>query len=220
MLTQTNRQAGIPVPLALKWVGIIGGVWAILVVLTATLAYLPGHPTFSPFTTYPSDIGDTAGWPQVLLNSGTLIAAPIRYLIVVLLVLRLRQLGAGRPFAVATLAVGLVSTSGSAIMAAVPFSVSPAAHKLGIPLYFLGVVVLQTLIGAREWAIRGIPRILPALSFLMVILYAIFAALMMLYEQGAVARCTPVVWEWLAVLSSVVWLFAQSIVLGKGQPGQ
>jgi hypothetical protein len=103
-------------------------------------------------------------------------------------------------------------------MTAVPFSVSPAVHKLGIPLYFLGIVVLQTLIGTREWSIRDIPKILPGLSFLMVVVYAVFAALMMLYERGAVARSTPVIWEWLAVLSSVVWLFAQSIVLGKGRP--
>jgi hypothetical membrane protein len=214
MLTQTSQQTGIPVHLALRWVGVIGGTWAILVVLAAMLAYLPGHPGFSLLATYLSDIGDAAGWPQILFNSGTLIAVPIRYLVVVLLVLRLVQLGAGRAFATAALVVGLVSTAGTAIMTAVPFSVSLSIHKLGIPLYFLGIVVLQTLIGAREWSIRGIPKILPALSFLMVVVYTVFAALMMLYERGAVGRSTPVIWEWLSVLSSVVWLFAQSVVLG------
>jgi hypothetical membrane protein len=109
MPAQRNGQTAISIPSALQWVGIIAGAWAILVVGTATLAYIPEHPDFSPFTTFLSDIGDTAGWPQILFNSGTLIAAPIRYLVVVLLVLRLTQLSAGKTFAVAALIVALVS---------------------------------------------------------------------------------------------------------------
>ncbi len=215
MLTQENNQTFIPIPAALKLVGIIGGVWAVLVVLTATLAYLPGHPDFSLFTTYLSDIGDSAGWPQILFNSGTLIAAPIRILVLVLLVLRLAQLGAGRAFAITTLIIGLISATGTVLMTAVPFSVSLAVHKSGIPLYFLGVVVLQTLIGIREWSLKDIPKILPGLSFLMVAVTFIFATLVMLYELGSVGRNTPVIWEWLVYISSVIWVFDQSILLGK-----
>ncbi len=191
------------------------GTWAILVVLMATLAYLTEHPDFSLFTTYLSDIGDTPGWPQIIFNSGTLIAAPMRFLMVVLLVLRLAQLGAGRIFAVSAVIVGFTASLGTVLMTAVPFSVAPAVHKTGIPLYFLGVVVLQTLIGIREWSLRDIPKILPGLSFLMVAMYFIFAALVMLYERGVVGRNTPVIWEWLAFLTPIVWLFAQSILLGK-----
>ncbi|MBW1785136.1 MAG: hypothetical protein JRK53_00745 [Deltaproteobacteria bacterium] len=214
MLTQENNLTVISIPSAFKMVGIIAGTWALLVVLSSTLAYLPGHPDFSLFTTYLSDIGDTAGWPQILFNSGTLMAAPMRYLVVVLLVLRLLQLGAGRAFAVAALIIGLISTAGTVFMTAVPFSVSPAIHKSGIPLYFLGVVVLQTLIGIREWSLRNVPKILPVLCFLMVSVYFIFATLVILHEQGTVGRSTPVIWEWLAFFSSVAWVFAQSILLG------
>jgi hypothetical membrane protein len=220
MFAQKDNQTVIRIPSALKLVGIIGGVWAILVVLTATLAYLPGHSDFSLFTTYLSDIGDTAGWPQILFNSGTLIATPIRYLVLVLLVLRLTQLGAGLAFAVVTLIIGLISGIGTVLMTAVPFSVSPGVHKLGIPLYFLGVVVLQTLIGVREWSLSQVPKILPGLSFLMVVVYFIFATLVILYGQGTVGRNTPVIWEWLAFFSSVVWVFAQSILLGKMDAAQ
>jgi len=215
MFTQKDNRTVIIIPSALKLVGIIGGAWAILVVLTATLAYLPGHPDFSLFATYLSDIGDAAGWPQILFNSGTLIAAPIRYLVLVLLILRLTQLGAGRSFFVATLILGLISSIGTVLMTAVPFSVSPGVHKLGIPLYFLGVVVLQTLIGVREWSLSHVPKILPGLSFLVVVVYFIFATLVILYEQGTVGRNTPVIWEWMAFFSSVVWVFAQSILLSK-----
>ena len=63
MLAQNNDQTAISIPSALKWVGIIAGAWALLVVGAATLAYVPDHPNFSPFTTFLSDIGDTAGGP-------------------------------------------------------------------------------------------------------------------------------------------------------------
>jgi len=210
-----NKQTNISLPSALKLVGIIAGVWAILVVITSTLSYLSGHPDFSIFTTYLSEIGATAGWPQILFNSGTLIAAPMRYLLIVLLILRMGQLGAGRAFIIVALAIGLLSTVGTVIMTAVPFNVSLTIHKMGIPLYFLGVVVLQTLIGVREWLIKDIPKILPWLCFLLVIVYFVFAVLVMLHERGMVSRNTPVIWEWLAFFLSVVWVFAQSILLGK-----
>jgi len=210
-----NKQTNIYLPSALKLVGIIAGVWAILVVITSTLSYLSGHPDFSIFTTYLSEIGATAGWPQILFNSGTLIAAPMRYLVIVLLILRMGQLGAGRAFIIVALAIGLLSTVGTVIMTAVPFNVSLTIHKMGIPLYFLGVVVLQTLIGVREWSIKDIPKILPWLCFLLVIVYFVFAVLVMLHERGMVSRNTPVIWEWLAFFLSVVWVFAQSILLGK-----
>jgi hypothetical protein len=220
MSTQNLQISSISIPRSLKLVGIISGVWALLVIAAATLAYLPEHPDFSMFNTYPSDIGDTPGWPQIFLNSGTLIAVPIRYLVLVLLVLRLIQLGAGKSFAVPTLVVGFLSTAGTALMTATPFSVSPVVHKTGIGLYFLGVVVLQTMIFIKEWSLKGIPRILPVLSLAMVVLYLVFVTLITLYEQGTVSRTTPVIWEWLAFLTSIVWILAQSILLGKTDQGQ
>jgi len=216
MQATTYDRSSISIPRALRLVGIIGGIWAILVIAAATLAYIPDHPDFSPFTTFMSDMGDTPGWPQILFNSGTLIGVPMRYLVLVLLALRLMQLGAGRAFAALVLIIGFASTTGTALMTATPFSVDPVVHKTGIGMYFLGIVVLQSLIGVREWTLRGVPRVLPALSFTMVILYCIFMALMVLYEQGAVSRTTPVVWEWLAILSSIVWMLAQSVLLARG----
>jgi len=215
MLAKKNEQTVISIPGALKLIGIITGAWAILVVFTATLAYLPGHPDFSLFTTYLSDIGDTAGWPQILFNSGTLIAAPMRYLVIVLIVLRLTQLGAGHAFAVSVLIIGFVSSSGTVLMTATPLSVSPSIHKLGIPLYFFGIVILQTLIFIKEWSLRHVPKVLPILSLLVVVVYFVFATLVMLNAKGVVSRSTPVIWEWLCFITSVVWVFAQSILLAN-----
>ena len=218
MLIKSNKQTFINIPAALRLVGIIAGVWALLLVVATTLSYLPGYPDFSIFTTYLSDMSDTgktSGWPPIIWNSGTLIAVPIRYLVLVLLVMRLRQLGAGKAFAIAILIVGFFSTAGTAMMTATPFSVSPTIHKAGIGFYFFGVVVLQTIIFIKEWSLKNIPRGLPLLSLAMVLLYFVFVTLVVLYEQGVVSRATPVIWEWSAFLSSVVWVFSQSIVLGK-----
>jgi len=214
MYLQVTKNVTISIPKALKLVGIIGGVWAILVIVAAILAFLPDHPDFSIFTIYLSDFGDTPGWPQIFFNAGTLIAVPIRYLFLVLLVLRLNQLGAGRAFLIVALLIGFVSTSGTALMTATPFSVAPTVHKAGIGLYFLGVVALQSLIFFKEWSLKNVPKILPLLSAVMVVLYFVFTALIMLYEQGVVYRTAPVIWEWLAILTSIIWMLAQSILLG------
>jgi hypothetical membrane protein len=208
----------IPVHQALKLVGILACTWAILVVLSATLAYVAHHPGFSPLTTYLSDIGDTPGAPQILFNAGTLIAAPVRLLVLVLVVLRLAQLGAGRLFGVASVTVGFVSVVGTVLMTAAPFSVAPAVHKMGIPLYFFGVVVLQTLIGVREWTLAKVPNVLSVSSFLVMLVFLVFATLVMLAQQGVVERNTPVIWEWLAFLSSVFWLLVHSVILGRPDP--
>jgi hypothetical membrane protein len=215
MNTKKLYNDSISIPLALKWIGILGSTWAVLLILGAVLAYLPAHPNFSLLNTYLSDIGDTDGWPQIIFNSCTLIAIPIRYLFLVLLVLSLRQFGAGKGFMIAVLVIGFLSTSGTALMTAVGFSQAPLMHKTGIGMYFLGVVFLQATIFFKQWSIKSIPRTLPLMSLLMVILFLVFVTLIFLYEAGAVSRATPVIWEWLAVMSSIAWMLAQGIVLGK-----
>jgi hypothetical protein len=215
MLTNENAQTSISVPVALRLVGVVTGVWAIIYVLGATLTYIPGHPDFSLFTTYLSDIGDTAGWPQILFNSGTLVAAPLRYLVLVLIVLRLTQMGAGRAFAISTLVIGFISTAGTVLMTATPISVAPAVHKSGIALYFLGVVVLQTVVFFKQWAMKEVLKILPVLSLIVVVVFLVFLSALVLYMQGTIGRGLSVVFEWLCFASSVVWLFAQSILLGR-----
>lgn len=219
MITQNTKPMHLSIPHSLKLIGIIGGAWALMTILGAVLAYIPDHPDFSLFTTYLSDMGAAPVWPQIIFNAGTLIAVPIRYLFLVLIAVRLRQLGAGKAFVIATLVVGFLSTAGTALMTATPYTVSLIMHKIGIGFYFLGVVVLQTMIFLKEWSLKSIPKILPLLSLLMVVLFIIFVTLMVQYDQGAISRNTPVIWEWLSILTSIIWMLAQSIVLGKTDHG-
>lgn len=206
----------IPTTKALRSIGTFAFTVAILTVLASVLAYLPVDPEFSIFTTYLSDIGDTPGWPQVLFNAGTLLAAPLRYAVILLLVLRLRSYGGTKKsFEVAVLIIGAISTLGTVFMTAVPFSVGPAIHKSGIGLYFLGVVFLQSLIGKRELSIKELPRFLPLLSYAIVISYLVFFVLVIFYETGNVGRHTPVFWEWMCLFTSLGWLLAHSLILGR-----
>ncbi len=199
-----------------RLIGTFTFILAILTVLTSILAFLPANPDFSIFTTYLSDIGDTPGWPQILFNSGTILAAPLRYIIIVLLVLRLRSFSENKKsFEVPVLTIGAMSTIGTVLMTAVPFSVGPIVHKSGIGLYFLGVVFLQSIVGIKEASIKELPRILAALSFSIVASYLLFFVLVILYETGNIGRNTPIFWEWMCFFTSMGWLLGHTIFLGK-----
>ena len=206
----------IPTVKAMRLTGTFTFVLAILTVLASVFAYVNLNPNFSIFTTYLSDIGDTPGWPQILLNSGTILAAPLRYAVIILLVLRLRSYSEkNRYFEGAVLTIGAISTLGTLFMTAVPFSVGPAIHKIGIGLYFLGVVFLQSLVGIKELTIKDLPRSLPILSFAIVVSYLVFFVMMFLYETGNVGRNTPVFWEWMCFFTSTGWLLGHTISLGR-----
>lgn len=215
MLVQQSRQIELNVPGALRTVCVAAGILGLLTILLATLAYIPGHPEFSPFNTFLSDIGDTPGWPQALFNSGMLLVAPLRYLALVLFAMRMGQLGAGRRFEMAVLVIGFIATFGTVAMTAVPFSTAPMVHKTGLGLYFLGVVFLQTIIFFKERSIKDLPRVLPLISISLVALFLLFFAAFMLYEFEVTGRTMAVTIEWLCALTSLVWVFVHGIVLGR-----
>lgn len=209
----TQGEPTIRVSRALRIVGIIGITLGIATVLSSTLVYIQDHD-FSIFTTYLSDIGDTPGWPQVMFNSGMLIASPVRYLFLVLLVLQLGHLGAGRGFSLAALIIGALVVVGSIGMSAIPYSLNLPLHKMSALIYFFGVVILQTLIGAQEWRGR-LPAVLPVSSLAVVVIYLVFAVLLTLVGKvDGITRNTPVFWEWLAFCSLMFWLITHSVVLG------
>ena len=120
MVTNIDTRTDLSIPRALRVLCLTAGTLAILTTILAVAAFLPEHPDFSPFKNFLSDIGDTPGWPQIYWNSGTLITASIRYLILVLLTLRLAQLGTGRAFGTTVLIIGAFSTFGTVLMTAIP----------------------------------------------------------------------------------------------------
>lgn len=192
---------------AFRMMCIISLTMGLLTVIFAVVAYLPVNPEFSIFNTYLSDIGDTPGWPQIIFNNGTILAAPLRVMVIGLMMLVLRGYAGRRPgFEGAVMALSLVSTIGTVCMTAVPYSSGPAVHKVGIGLYFLGAVILQSVLGTAEWRVKAFPRYLPMLSFFIVFCFLVFLVFFMLLQTGADVRALSIFWEWMCFFSSMLWL--------------
>ncbi len=198
----------------LRVVGIIGVVLGLTTVLWSLVLYA-GANQFSFFETYLSDMGNKSGWPQVVFNSGMLLSAPMRYLFLALLVMQLLNFGASRSFVVAALITGAFVVIGSIGVSAIPYSLHLKMHMTSAMIYFFGVVILQTIIAVQEWR-RKLPLILPVSSILVVVIYLIFASLMsMVGKVEGITRGTPVIWEWLAFCSLMLWLVAHTVILGR-----
>lgn len=214
MIAFTKNQSSIPISSTLKVIGIFGASFGLAGTVAATLTYLAGHSDFSMLNTYLSDIGDAAGLPQIIFNSTTLVAAPIRYLILVLVLLSLSHLGAGNKFIKTILILGTMSTVGTILMTAIPFSVNIKIHFAGIFLYFFCGVIWLILLGIKEWQL-GVPRLLPVLSFLMVVTFLTFFILVMLFEANVVGRTAAPIWQWIGFFISLIWVYAHSIILSN-----
>lgn len=209
------RPTNLSISRAFFWMCLAGLILAMMAAVIPALLYWQKHPNFAITNTYLSDIGADGGWPQIIFNSLTLIAAPIRLLIIMLLILRLRQFSAGHTLTTLVGILAFVSATGTVIMTAVPSNLDAEVHKLGVPLYFFGVVIMQLLIGIIEYRLKILPRLLPFSSFGLVIVFLIFFILFVLLEQGMVSRNTPIIWEWFCLLASVLWLGIHMIILGN-----
>jgi hypothetical membrane protein len=204
-------------PAALRAVGLTALALALGATIGAALFYARAHQ-FSFFTTYLSDMGNTPVWPQVLFNSLNLMVIPVRLMFLLLLLALLVQGGAGRGFVAAMLAVAAVMVVTGAAMFAVPFGVDRAVHLGAARIYFFGLVVMQALLAAQEWRQRW-PWVLPASSLAVLVLSLVFVTLLSLVGKlEGVTRDTPVIWEWLLYLASMVWLALHAVVLGRRRP--
>lgn len=213
MSMHDTRFPQIALPALLRIVGLIGATLGLSGVALATLVYAAGHD-FSIFDTYLSDIGNTPKWPMVLFNTMMLMAAPVRYAFLVLLVLSFAAMGGGRVMSTALLVIGVPVVLGSAGMSAFPASSDLALHEGSAMLYFFGTVVLQTLIGVQEIRLR-LPWPLAITSLSVVVTYLVFAVLLSMVGTAGVTRSTPVIWEWAAFVSLMVWLIVHSAILGR-----
>ncbi len=211
--------AAIPVQRALFVIGSIGLAIGMVTILVPAWAYSSNHD-FSLFTTYISDFGVASGWPQAIYTAGMLIAAPIRYLFLFLLLTQLVHLGASHRFRSSMLVIGTFVLLGSIGTAAVPYSLHLPTHKASALLYFFGTVALQLSLVVQEWRLR-LPALLPLSSIAVVAFYFVFAALLALVGKvDGIDRATPVPWEWLCFVALMVWLGAHTAILGASQRKQ
>lgn len=214
MNDSTNAPPSIALPTLLLVVGSVSATLGLAGVALATLVYSLGHE-FSVFTTYLSDIGNTPKWPMVIFNTMMLAVMPLRYAFLVLLVMSFASRGGSRAINIALLLFGIPVVIGSAGMSAFPASQDLALHMGSAMIYFFGTVLLQGLVGLQEIRLR-LPLALAASSLVVVAVYLVFATLLALVGQVAwVTRETPVIWEWLAFVSLMVWLIVHSFILGR-----
>jgi hypothetical membrane protein len=209
-----ERRFALGVARSFEILGLSSAVLTVAFTAASIAAYVPDHPELSFVRTYLSDLGATPGWPGILFNTGMLLVAPLRVILVVLLAMRLLELGVSRGLALTTVVIGVVASVGVILMTAVPYSVSQGPHELGILLFFAGTVVVQPILAVIEWRLRALPRLLPVTCMLMVATYVVFAVLLGLYEAGTLPREVPVLPEWLCFVASLVWLVAHARLLG------
>jgi hypothetical membrane protein len=199
---------------SIRIVGLSGAAVGVLTVVAASVAYARERE-FSLFSTYLSDLGNTPGWPAALFNTGMLVVSPLRFGFLVLLLIALGRLGAAPAWRHVAIAVGSIAVLGSIGTAAVPFGLDRPLHMASAFAYFLGTVGLQCILASLEWRAR-LPRVLPALCLSVALVYVVFAVLLALVGRvPGVTRGTPVVWEWLAFLSLMLWLVAHATILGS-----
>jgi len=215
-MTSQSVLPTIPVPGALLVIGTLGLAIGIAAILASAWTYSSVRD-FSLSTTYISDFGAAGGWSQAIFTAGMLIAAPVRYLFLFLLLTQLVYLGASPHFRSIMLVVGALVVLGSIGTAAVPFTLHLPIHKGSALLYFFGTVVLLIALAVEEWRLR-LPALLPLSSMAVVAVYFVFATLLALVGKvEGIDRNTPVPWEWLAFLALMVWLGAHTVVLGRRQ---
>lgn len=214
-LTEENMARSQPPSLrrAILLVGICGAAIGILTVLGAAVAFAREHD-FSLFATYISDFGNAPGWPAAIFNSGMLVVAPVRFAFLVLLLALLAECGVPSAWRYLALLLGIVAVTGSIGIAAIPFSLNLRLHMGSAFMYFLGTVGLQSILAWLELRARW-PRLLSFLCIAVVLVYLVFVVLLSLVGKvPSVTRETPVVWEWLAFVTLMLWLLAHSLVLG------
>lgn len=208
-----SPRAQVDVPFAILVIGSLGLVVGIGSIFASAIAYACKH-NFSFLATYISDFGSTAGWPQAIFTSGMLIAAPLRYLFLFLLLTQLVHLGASPRFRAILLVIGAFVVLGSVGTAAVPYTLQLTTHKCSALLYFFGTVIVQTALAVQERRLR-LPALLPLSSIAVVVLYFVFATLLALVGKfEGIDRTTPVLWEWLCFAALMIWLAAHTSILG------
>ena len=65
MSIQATKQSTLSIPRSLKVIGIIGRVFALIVILATIITLLLEQPDFSLIITYLSNIRETPIWPQI-----------------------------------------------------------------------------------------------------------------------------------------------------------
>lgn len=197
-----------------------GVILGVLTIGVSILLYVRVDPTFSIFTHYVSNLGGVPkGAPEgvsyvsaAVFNMGMLLAVPLRLAFLIHIVRYVDRMGANRWLAGASLATGLISTTGSLMIALVPFSTNLDLHIAGAMVYFLGATCFQLTFLVTELKTPGLPKYLPILGLASLLAFSVFSYLVIQVEVLQIARIVePTIYEWIVFATLMTWLGAHGL---------
>jgi len=187
-----------------SYVALLTVVWVLIFHLISIILY--NDPNYSLFTHYISDLGASTSGSVQFWSVNMIVGSPIRVLIGLYLLGLLAKRGANEKSIKITAYIILVGAIGSIIIALNPHDTSRAFHLIGAFTYFIGVVIAQTFFFKMELRAEEIPRYLPFISILVVLVYFTFLSLEILVLATGFFREIACFSEWMALFSLMAWL--------------
>jgi hypothetical membrane protein len=206
--------------------GIATVILLMITVGTSIVLYTRIDPTFSFLTHYVSGLGGPpkGAPPEIsylsatIYNLGMLLASPLRVAFLFQVVLFIRQKGAGIWASRASMATGVIASLGFLLMALVPFSLQLDLHMAGAMVYFLGATSFQLVFAVTELRTMGIPRYLPAIGLINLVVFSVFSHQLILVEVLQTPGVPePAFIEWLVFGSAMLWVLAHSYYISMNR---
>ena len=187
-----------------SYVALLTVVWVLLFHLISIVLY--NDPNFSLFTHYVSDLGASTSGSFIFWSVNMIIGSPIRVLIGLYLLGLLSKRGANEKHIKITAYFMVIGAIGSIIIALNPHDTSRFFHLIGAFIYFIGVVVIQSFYFKMELNAENIPKYLPFVSILVVVVYFVFLCLEIVVLVSGFLREIACFSEWMALFSLMAWL--------------
>ena len=187
-----------------SYVALLTVVWVLLFHLISIILY--NDPNFSLFTHYISDLGTSTRGSFIFWSVNMIIASPIRVLIGLYILGLLSKRGANEKHIKITTYFMVIGAIGSIIIALNPHDTSRFFHLIGAFVYFISVVVIQSFYTKMELNAENIPKYLPFVSILVVLVYFVFLSLEIVVLVSGFLREIACFSEWMALFSLMIWL--------------
>ena len=188
-----------------SYVALLTVVYALIFNLISIILY--NDPNYSLFTHYISDLGASTSGSVIFWGIGMIISAPLRVLFGFYLLGLLGKRGANEKYIKITAYFIMIGAIGTIMIALNPHDTSRFFHLLGAFTYFICVVIIQTFFFKMELKAEDIPKYLPFVSILVVVVYFAFLSFEMLELVSESFRAIACFLEWMAFFTLMAWLF-------------
>ncbi len=192
-----------------SYVALLTFIFALTYHLISIILY--NDPSFSIFTHYISDLGASTSGSVIFWSIGTIISSPLRVLIGFYLLGLLGKRGANEKYIKITAYFIMIGAIGTIMIALNPHDTSRFFHLIGAFTYFISVVVIQTFFFKMELKAEDIPKYLPFVSILIVVVYFAFLGFEILVLVLDSFRKIACFLEWMAFFTLMAWLILHGV---------